>query len=138
MRAPLYVVESQATVSSSSNVDVGASTTLARPQGAGTCTRPRLVFLYSALQNSQKIAHPVSSFGGQLLSQSSACVCARVCSPTVLPRVLLLQEQRRLHSNQKAWRKEPGPPVAQPICFAQRGFSMELLLQLRALVRMCC
>ncbi|XP_077562140.1 uncharacterized protein LOC144178264 isoform X4 [Haemaphysalis longicornis] len=72
MRAPLYVVESQATVSSSSNVDVGASTTLARPQGAGTCTRPRLVFLYSALQNSQKIAHPVSSFGGQLLSQSSA------------------------------------------------------------------
>ncbi|XP_077562132.1 uncharacterized protein LOC144178264 isoform X3 [Haemaphysalis longicornis] len=114
MRAPLYVVESQATVSSSSNVDVGASTTLARPQGAGTCTRPRLVFLYSALQNSQKIAHPVSSFGGQLLSQSSACVCAR------------------------AWRKEPGPPVAQPICFAQRGFSMELLLQLRALVRMCC
>ncbi|XP_077562124.1 uncharacterized protein LOC144178264 isoform X2 [Haemaphysalis longicornis] len=79
MRAPLYVVESQATVSSSSNVDVGASTTLARPQGAGTCTRPRLVFLYSALQNSQKIAHPVSSFGGQLLSQSSACALQRCC-----------------------------------------------------------
>ncbi|XP_077549042.1 uncharacterized protein LOC144162405 isoform X3 [Haemaphysalis longicornis] len=41
------VVKSQVTDSSSSNVDVkfsaaGCSTTLARPQGTGTCTRPRM------------------------------------------------------------------------------------------------